>query len=275
MRLRRLFNVLPLDEAVTRLREGRLPERAAAITFDDGYADNYEVALPILLRHGLPATFFIATGFLGDGVMWNDRIVEAVRRTEKPSLNLGDLIPGPQDAIALGTLRERQLALHRVIGRTKYLAPLQRAEFVEKFAGALGVTEPPRLMMSPTQVRQMRGAGMQIGAHTVNHPILLGRSEGEARDEIIGSRNTLQSLLDEPVGLFAYPNGKRGVDFGTDTAQLVRQAGFEAAVTTEPGAADAQTDPMQLPRFSPWERDELRYAWRLLQNTGRRGPVLQ
>jgi len=74
------FSVLPLEEAVERLQRNRLPERAAAITFDDGYADNYAVALPILQRQGLSAMFFIATGFLNGGRMFNDTAIETVRR---------------------------------------------------------------------------------------------------------------------------------------------------------------------------------------------------
>ena len=96
--LRSWFNVLPLDEAVLRLTDGALPERALAITFDDGYADNHNVALPILQRHGLVATFFIATGFLDGGRMWNDSVIESVRRTAQQEFDLRDL-----DGAALGT----------------------------------------------------------------------------------------------------------------------------------------------------------------------------
>ena len=79
------FKVLPLDEAVARLKAGTLPARAVCITFDDGYADNHHVALPILRRHGLVATFFIATGFLDGGRMWNDTVIEAIRACKMPS----------------------------------------------------------------------------------------------------------------------------------------------------------------------------------------------
>ena len=85
------FNVLRLSEAITRLKKASLPARAACITFDDGYADNHDVALPILTRLGLPATFFIATGYLNSGRMWNDSVVEAVRSTPAPALDLVDL----------------------------------------------------------------------------------------------------------------------------------------------------------------------------------------
>ncbi|MDP1007558.1 polysaccharide deacetylase family protein, partial [Klebsiella pneumoniae] len=65
--LRSWFNVLPLDEAAQRLKDGSLPARAAALSFDDGYADNHDIALPLLQKHGLPCSFFIATGFLDGG----------------------------------------------------------------------------------------------------------------------------------------------------------------------------------------------------------------
>ena len=86
--LRRWFNVIPLDEAVQALSRRELPARALAITFDDGYADNHEVALPILLKHGLPATFFIATGFLDGGRMWNDTVIESLRHCKAARLDL-------------------------------------------------------------------------------------------------------------------------------------------------------------------------------------------
>src|SRR5206468_3278604 len=89
--LRRWFHVMPLDLAARRLAERSLPARSLAITFDDGYADNLEVALPILLRHGLTATFFVSTGFLDGGRMWNDTVIEAVRRTAHQELDLRDI----------------------------------------------------------------------------------------------------------------------------------------------------------------------------------------
>src|SRR5690242_1236069 len=73
------FNVIPLFDAIRGLNRGTLPPRAACITFDDGYADNVEIALPILQKHGVHATFFVASGFLDGGRMWNDTVIELVR----------------------------------------------------------------------------------------------------------------------------------------------------------------------------------------------------
>ena len=95
--IRSWFNVLPLALAVERLRQGDLPARALAITFDDGYADNAEVAAPILERLGLPATFFVTTGFLQGGCMWNDRVIEALRNCAADELDLSELGLGTLD----------------------------------------------------------------------------------------------------------------------------------------------------------------------------------
>ena len=82
--VRSWFNVLPLRRAVGMLYEGTIPARALAVTFDDGYADNEEIAAPILKRLGLGATFFVSTGFLEGDTMWNDRVIEAVRGCTGP-----------------------------------------------------------------------------------------------------------------------------------------------------------------------------------------------
>ena len=118
--LKTWFNVLPLAEAVERLRTGSLPARAAAITFDDGYADNCTVALPILRRVGLPATFFIATGYLDGGRMWNDTVIDVMRRAEGPDL---DLIPLKLGRYPVGTLEDRRHSLGQLLGKLKYLEP--------------------------------------------------------------------------------------------------------------------------------------------------------
>jgi peptidoglycan/xylan/chitin deacetylase (PgdA/CDA1 family) len=265
----RWFNVIALDDAVQALKQGTLPERALAITFDDGYADNHDVALPILQRHGMKATFFIATGYLDGGRMWNDTVIESIRATRLESVDLARLLGGDAPVLPLLTPADRRAAVSAVIGRSKYLPPVQRQAFVDEFARVLGASPPRDLMMTSTQVQALRRAGMQIGAHTVSHPILRVLDKPQALEEIAASRRFLQNLLDEPVGLFAYPNGKRDVDFDTGTAGLVEQLGFDAAVTTEAGVSAAGTDRFQLPRFTPWETDRGRFAWRLWQNLRR------
>jgi peptidoglycan/xylan/chitin deacetylase (PgdA/CDA1 family) len=257
------FNVLPLPQAVQHLVKGTLPERAAAITFDDGYADNREVALPLLQHHGVTATFFIATGFLDGGRMWNDSIIEAIRRCQHTTLDLTALGLGRHP---LAGSQDRRAAIDACIAQLKYRPTGPRNAVALQIAEIANVDLPSTLMMSSDEVRNLHRAGMQIGAHTVTHPILTKLTPDEARREIQDSRTYLESLLGERVSLFAYPNGKLDDDYAECHADLVRKMGFDAAVSTDRGVADASSDIMRLPRFTPWDRSHLRFGGRLLSN---------
>jgi len=260
------FVVLPLDEATRRLKNGTLPARALAITFDDGYADNHDMALPILQRHGLCATFFIATGFIEGGRMWNDTVIEAVRRSRNATLELAEAQIPDVERLALNTVEERRRAIDTLLPKLKYMPVQQRSRAASCLAQAAGANLPDNLMMNREQIRSLHRAGMQIGAHTVRHPILALLDEASAKEEILASRAALEDLLQDQVTLFAYPNGKPSVDFVHETTDIVRGCGFEAAVTTGWGVSTQATDVFQLPRFTPWDRSRLRFGARLLQN---------
>ena len=257
------FNVIPLDSAVVGLRDGKLPERAACITFDDGYADNFHVALPILQRHGLTATFFIATGFLDGGRMWNDTIVESVRACKLQILDLGGLGLGAHRVVSIA---EKQAAIAALIGQIKYRSTEDRVTTTRSIAVKAKVDLPDNLMLTSNEVKQMHAAGMQIGAHTVNHPILARLTTDEARLEIQQSKTTLEGLLNDRVSLFAYPNGRPQEDYTAETVEVVRALGFDAAVSTRWGSSMLGSDLLQIRRFTPWDRSKLRFGARMLVN---------
>lgn len=259
--LKSWFNVLPLDVAVTQLKAGTLPPCAASITFDDGYADNHDVAMPILRRHGLSATFFIATGFLNGGRMWNDTVIESVRITRASTLDLDEL-----GCFAVCSPDEKAAAIGSIIGKIKYLPVPARLAMSQCIAKAARVDPPNNLMMTTAQVKSMRQAGMQIGAHTLSHPILASLGPEPASIEIKGSRDFLEHFLGERVGLFAYPNGKPGDDYLPANVQAVRDLGFDAAVSTQWGASRTGDDPFQIKRFTPWDQTRFRFGMRLLRN---------
>jgi len=266
--LRQAFTVLPLGEAVRRLRAGTLPARAAAITFDDGYANNVSVALPLLRRHRLCATFFVATAYLDGGRMFNDAVIEAIRRCTRPSVDLQALGLG---TVELNDVSARVRASERAIARLKYLPPDEREEGTAMLVEAAGVVLGPSLMMTSEDVRALAEAGMEIGAHTHRHPILASIPDQEARREIDLGRERLEAITGRPVTLFAYPNGRPGADYHARHVAMVREAGFEAAVSTARGCAAAGHDPYQLPRFTPWDRTPERFLCRLAWS--RRGPA--
>jgi peptidoglycan/xylan/chitin deacetylase (PgdA/CDA1 family) len=269
--LKTCFNIVPLSEGVRGLKNGKLPPRAACITFDDGYADNAEIALPLLQKHGVKATFFVATGFLDGGRMFNDSVIETVRRAPD-ALDLRALGLGELD---LTTVGQRRAAIGQLLGAFKYLPLAERLDQVEALRALAGVTLPDDLMMASSQVRQLHQAGMDIGGHTVNHPILARMDEAGARAEMGNGKEALEALLGEKLGLFAYPNGRPGQDYRAVHAKLARDLGFEAAVVTSWGAARPGGDLFQLPRFTPWDRTPLRFMLRMLRNLHQDGQRAQ
>jgi peptidoglycan/xylan/chitin deacetylase (PgdA/CDA1 family) len=263
------FRVLPLEEALQCLRQGNLPSKAACVTFDDGYADNVECALPILQSHGVRATFFVATGFLDGGMMWNDTVIEAVRRFTGDVLDLGYCGLG---CYAAQTTEQRQGAIESLLQRLKYLEPEERSDKVLAIAECADAHLPDNLMMTSEQLRLLHSAGMGIGAHTVHHPILTRVIRDVARDEIAGSKDALERIISVPVRLFAYPNGVPDRDYNIDHVRLVRELGFSAAVSTAWGVANAGAEFYQLPRFTPWRKTARGFVAQLLLNCLRTNP---
>jgi peptidoglycan/xylan/chitin deacetylase (PgdA/CDA1 family) len=254
------FNVISLADGVAGLKRGRLPARALAITFDDGYRDNYDIAMPILVRLGLPAAFFVATGYLDGGRMFNDTVIEAVRQAETGTLDLADLGLGSH-AIATGA--QRRAAANSILDRIKYLPPQSRTEVVEKIAERVKAKLPDDLMMTSEHVAAMHRAGMEVGGHTVGHPILAEIDLEAARHEIVEGRARLEHIVGTPLTLFAYPNGRPRQDYTSAHVGLVRELGFDAAVSTAWGAAKAGADLFQIPRFTPWDRQHWKFGLRI------------
>lgn len=258
--LRDNFNPLPLVEAVDRLRAGTLPNRAVCITFDDGYADNELHALPILKKYAIPATVFVSTGFLNGGRMWNDSVIEVFRNFDGDKLDLSELDLG---CYSLESNPRRLAAVDSIIQRIRHLDPLVRADLVheiEKRVTAL----PDDLMLTDAQIQSLARNGVTIGAHTVNHPILCSVSSEIARREIQNSKSHLEALLQEKIEVFAYPNGRPGLDYREVHRDMVEALGFKAAVSTHWGVSTRASDRFQLPRFTPWDRRELKFAIRLV-----------
>jgi peptidoglycan/xylan/chitin deacetylase (PgdA/CDA1 family) len=268
--LRSEFNVLPLGEACARLARGSLPARAACITFDDGYSDNEQIALPILKRLGLPATFFVSTGFSDGGIMFNDGVIEAVRRAPTGTYDLSSLSLGSH---RLDDSTSRRAAIDGLIGQLMYRPVGERRALVARLSAAMRSTLPADLMMRPAQIKRLHDEGMEIGGHTINHPILTTIDEDHARAEIVGGKRRLEEITGAPVTLFAYPNGKPGRDYSLRDVGLVRDAGFVAAVSTLSGVANRSSDLFQLPRFGPWDRNPRRLGVRLLLNCARSVPA--
>ncbi|MBN9132075.1 MAG: polysaccharide deacetylase family protein [Nitrosospira multiformis] len=265
------FKVISFEEAIRGLRNETLPPRAACITFDDGYADNAEIALPILKKHSIPATFFVAAGFLDGGRMFNDTVIELIRRAPGSTVDLDSLGLG---RFSVGTIPERRQAIHQLLGRLKYLPSESRQSTVEAMSALIPVMLPDNLMMTSEQVRVMHNAGMEIGGHTASHPILARMENSAACADIATGKEMLENIVRAPVRFFAYPNGKPGRDYLPDHVRMIKKLGFEAAVSTAHGAARKDSDLHQLPRFTPWDQRPMRFALLMARNMLKTGEAV-
>lgn len=256
------FNPLSLTDALSLLEYGELPDRAVCVTFDDGYANNEELALPVLERFGIPATVFVATDFLNGGRMWNDTVIEALRNAEGNVFDLDSLGLGVYE---IKNLEEKRKAAGIIIREIKHWPPGKRLEAVNTIEAMVG-SLPEDMMMSDDQVRHLNECGIEIGAHTKSHPILSTLDLEQVKSEVVDSKACLEQILNSPVRYFAYPNGRPGIDYRIEHRDLVEIAEFNAAVSTNWGVVSSLSDKWQLPRFTPWDKTPLRFMVRLLLN---------
>ena len=241
------FNVLTVQDAGRLIKDGNLPPRSICLTFDDGYKDNYTVALPLLTKYGLKGTFFIASGFLNGGVMWNDMITEIIRHTSKYSLELSDL---GLEKYVMRSEKEKLDTTRGIITNIKYFPMDRRISIIEQLKERLGTIDNIEMMMSENDVIKMHKSGMEIGGHTVNHPILSNLSSDETLIEIEDNKKNLEKLLGISLNTFAYPNGKPIRDYGLKDIKILKELGYVSAVSTAWGFCDSKTDTLQMPRVS-------------------------
>ncbi|WP_367154470.1 polysaccharide deacetylase family protein [Methylomonas sp. HYX-M1] len=254
------FTVLSLPDAIERLQQGSLPSRAVCVTFDDGYADNYNNAFPILKSFGLSATFFVASGFLNGGRMWNDTIIEAIRCFPNNVLDLQSLDLG---VYQLNSEKERYDAAQTIIRKIKHLDFVKRKQYCDLIGEKCGDL-PNDLMMTNDQVVELSKNGMDIGGHTVNHPILAKLDSDQAKMEINDNKRYLEWLLNREISLFAYPNGKPELDYTNADVDIVKNANYKAAVSTASATADRKSDIWQLPRLMPWDKSPIPFMARMI-----------
>ncbi len=258
--VRGLYEPVPLGEIVDCLEAGRpFPPRAIVVTFDDGYRDNYQHAFPVLKALGIPATFFVSTGMVGGTApFWWDRISEGLKDV--------DAVIGAWPALSrrlLGASRDEAV---RIV--TQYAKELDSSE-----ARAMidAICEPPgqfaRKTMNWSELREMADAGMEIGSHTVTHPILARQSSDEAVWEIVESKATIEANLGRPVDHLSYPNG-RPCDVSEEVLRSVKEAGYKSACSTVPGTVKRGSSRFMLERISAWNRP-VRFLCRALGLTRR------
>jgi peptidoglycan/xylan/chitin deacetylase (PgdA/CDA1 family) len=250
--IQRHYHVISCEYLSAWLRgERELPPYPAMITFDDGYADNYTYAYPILQARNLSAVIFLTTGLIGeDKLVYWDQIAYCFYHSRRKSAELPII-----GRISWMDEDQRRTAMKRFASAVKQLPDAEKPSAVEDLAGILDVHMPvdafSGLYLTWDQVREMSKNGIEMGSHTVEHPILTRVPLSEVEEELVRSRQKIEAEIGKPVKAFAYPNGGKS-DYSSEVMRLVRQAGYEMAFTLEggvPGWTQVRGEPFAIPRI--------------------------
>src|SRR5215475_13378471 len=243
------YTLVPLSRLAGCLHKRGAPPRPAAITIDDGYRDAYEIAFPILRKHCAPATVFVVTEFVeGKAWLWTDKARYLAAGASAQAFEIG--IGGRDLRLELNGPASRAVAAGLINAALKPLSEEARDALVERLAFELGVKLPERPLaeygaINWRQAREMADAGVEIGSHTLTHPILTGLGGARLREEVAQSRDWIQNAIGRRVGTFCYPNG----DYDLRTQLEVARAGYQLAVTTDVGLNNEWNDPLALRRI--------------------------
>ena len=242
--LKQTYDLLSMDEVVRRVKSGIGFKRpSVAITFDDGYLDNYTLAYPVLKKHGVPATIYLATGLIGTGEnTWVDQIERCLLRTEKDHLDLPTLFG--KENLQIETRKEKEEINIRVAEALKHKLDRERKEIIVDIKKILNGTRDyknnseSRTMLNWDEVKKMAQNGITLGSHSHTHPILSRMPVQKAKEEIFESKKIIEGNLGFRVKHFSFPNGRRE-DFTEELRDYCREIGFESVASVIYGTNEA------------------------------------
>jgi peptidoglycan/xylan/chitin deacetylase (PgdA/CDA1 family) len=293
--LRKEYNPMGLQELSQVYQEGNLPERAVVVTFDDGYFDNLAHAKPMLAQYDIPATVFVTTGYLGRRrECWWDELERLLLYPgilpttltltldgKRHHWNLGDAASYSEEAyqryrtwnvrerVVSGSRQELYNALHPLI---RPLSDEKQCEVLDAllvWAGMERVFRSTHRTLSTDEVRRIAEGGLvDVGAHTITHPVLSLMPPALQQPEIQGSKARLEEILGRPVTSFAYPYGLHS-DYSAETIAVVKQCGFTCADSSYEDNVWQRSDRFQLPRRIVFDWDGEQFARKLREWLGR------
>jgi peptidoglycan/xylan/chitin deacetylase (PgdA/CDA1 family) len=249
--------VVPLEDLAHCVCIGRVPRGLVSITFDDGYANNATIALPVLERYSAPATLFYMTAAGDTPSFWWDRLERIV--TEAQALPAHISIPLAERQVEIDTEGvDRREAHIRIWSRLRVVEPEERERalvLLGDLLGAVPLHDPALRPLTIDDVACLDGGIFSIGGHTHTHPSLPSLGKANLAREIAGSKALCDRRLSRQIAGFAYPFG----DFSDDVKEAVADAGFKFACTTAARAVRPDDDALALPRIAvgDWSGDEL------------------
>lgn len=221
-----------------------------AITFDDGYLDNYEKAFPVLQKHQTPATIYLSYGHLeGEYFFWYEKLTLGLQHTKHTTLDLTDM---GAEIFALETVEEKNAAITELNFWLKQFTDKERLEKLNEILSRLEVNGTDELvspMLSWDMVKEMQEGNVNFGSHTLSHPILAREDNQSIEREVVDSKRLLEEKTGQIMQGFAYPNGTVD-DYNDIVLEYVGKADYQHACTTTTGINYAGQDPYQLLRIN-------------------------
>lgn len=250
----RNYKVISLDEIVERVKKRNSLRGCVAITFDDGFRDNYENAYPILRKYNVPATIFLTTGYIEDGTApWFITLRYIFMKTEKTRFQFS--LNDKTISLPMQTREEKFAASDKAMACLKDCPDQERLPLLDSLCEELEVNdfrEIENLMLTWDQIKEMSENGISFGAHTVSHPVLSRIPMEKAEKEIRESKKIIEEKVGKSVASFAYPFGKRA-QYKRELFPILERLQFKCAVTTEFDHNTTRTNFFELNRSAPWE----------------------
>lgn len=251
------YDVISLDAARDLIKSGEMSKgKYAVVTFDDGYAGNLRMVLPVMAALNLPFTVFCATEASEQGEpYWWDKVILSALASEK-RLTLTDMLLGTYDFSKRKHGKSRWNEIQRLLTDLKRVEDERRGQILHGMVWQTDALKQAGSLrpMTPQQVRELAGAAqVTIGAHSHTHDILTQLNAEEAEDSILRSKEKLEAWTGRSVNYFSYPNG----DYSPPLMRAVKRAGFLAAVCTEERAWRLTDDIYAIPRIAVGRYDSL------------------
>ena len=271
--LKKNFNVISLKELIAGLNAGYVLNKSIAITFDDGYFDNLYNAKPILEKYELPATFFISTGYIeSHKEYWWDEL-ERIFIIECPQKKLSIEINGElfqYDIISKEVASRVYMELNFALKKLKHSERDNIIQSLFSWADLERIGRESHRSLTSIEVKELAENSLfDIGAHTINHPVLSRESYNVQRTEILGSINRLRKILKTDITLFSYPFGGKN-DYNSDSIKILQNNDIKAGISNIQGYLTKDIDEWNIPRYlvRNWDVDflkkKIRYAFKRL-----------